>query len=323
MPRLALCSAALAMLLGASATAWALQPPGRTLTRGGRVTALGLTHASVAYAVSRTPSDCDHVELWNTDTKATWRFGRPRPCGDLPVFSGIGPVAVATNRVVWVSFEGGNLTDWELWTATPTRTTPRRLVFVERDTTAPPAIVLGPGTSLGVPYAVGQDATFLGENGAPIFRWTASSEVRAITSGAGPFGWNVAALLDTGAVVILDADGSVARTYEFEPGEVRWIALAPAGLLVQVAGASVEIHRGDATRTVELRPNSIALDYADGSLLYRVGQTYWLRGVGRGNETPLLQGSRKRPIEAALDAHGLAWTEGTQVNWVCAGCVRR
>ena len=311
------------MLLGASATAWALQPPRRTLTHGGVITALGLTHASVTYAVGRTASDCDHVELWNTDTKATWRFGRPRPCRDLPVFSGIGPVAVATNRVVWVSFAGGNLTDWQLWTATPTRKTPRRLVFVERDTTAPPAIVLGQGTPAGVPYAVGADVTFLGENGAPLFKWTAPSEVRAITSGAGPFGWTVAALLDTGEVVILDAQGSVARTYDFDPGEVRWLALAPAGLLVQVVGATVEIHRGDAMRTVELRPNGIALDYADGSLLYRVGQTFWLRGVGQGNETLLLQASRKRPIEAALDAHGLAWTQGTQVNWACAGCIHR
>ena len=37
----------------------------------------------------------------------------------------------------------------------------------------PPAVVVGPGTEQAVPYAVGADVTWLGENGAPVFRWTA------------------------------------------------------------------------------------------------------------------------------------------------------
>jgi len=323
MRRLALCSAALAVLLGASATAWALQAPGRTITRSGPITALGLTHGSVAYAVGRTKTDCDHVELWNTDTRGSWRFGRPRPCGDLPIFSGIGPVAVATNRVVWISFAGGNLTDWQLWTATPSSKTPRQLSFVERDTSAPAPMVLGPGTPQGIPYAVQTEVTWLGENGAPIFRTHTSSEVRAITGGTGPYGWRVAALLDTGEVTVLDGGGSVAGTYSFQPGAARWIALAPAGLLVQVADGTVEIHRGAAKQTVQLKPNGMALDYAEGSLLYRVGQTFWLRDVARGTDTLLLQGSRRHPIAAVLDTHGLAWTQGTRVNWACAACIRR
>ena len=57
------------------------------------------------------------------------------------------------------------------------------------------------------------------------------------------------------------------------------------GLVVQVRGAKVEIHRGAATRTVQLKPNAIVLDYAEGRILYRVGQTFWLRHVESGTDT--------------------------------------
>jgi hypothetical protein len=321
MRRLCVISVALTALLAAAGTAWALQTPGRTQTRGGPITALSLTHASIAFAVGRTKTDCDHVELWNPDTHGTWRFGRKRPCGDLPLLFGIGPIGVASNRVVWVSFAGGNLTDWQLWTATTTSKTPRRLAFVERDTTDAPAMVVGDGTPESVPYAVRTEITLLGENGAVVFRTHSSSEVRRITSGIGPYGWRVAALLATGEVSVLDGGGSFVRTYTFPAGAVRWIGLAPAGLVVQVQGARVEIHRGASTRTVQLKPNAIVLDYAEGRILYRVAQTFWLRHVATGVDTQLLQGSRRQPITPALDTHGLAWSQGATVNWVCAVCI--
>ena len=98
---------------------------------------------------------------------------------------------------------------------------------------------------------------------------------------------------------MLSHAGAVAKTYAFAPGAVRWIGLAPAGLVVQVAGAKVEIHRGSATRTVQLKPNAIVLDYAEGRILYRVGQTFWLQVRSRPARTRCsLQGSRKHPIAA-------------------------
>ena len=109
---------------------------------------------------------------------------------------------------------------------------------------------------------------------------------------------------------MLNHAGAVARTYAFAPGAVRWIGLAPAGLVVQLPGAKVEIHRGAATRTVQLKPNAIVLDYAEGRILYRVGQTFWLRHVGVGHGHQLLRGRAQHPIVATLDTHGLAWTQG-------------
>jgi len=311
----------LAGLLATATGASALQTPGRTQARSAPITAIALTHGSIAFAVDATKTDCDHVELWNPDTHGTYRFGQRKPCGDLPLLYGIGPIGVASSRVVWVSFAGGNLTDWQLWTATTTRKTPRRLAFVERDTTDAPAMVVGDGTSNAIPYAVQTEITLLGDNGAPVFRTHAQSEVRRITSGDGPYGWRVAALLATGEVSVLDGGGSVVATYPFAPGAVRWIALAPGGVLVQLPGAKVEIHRGAATRVVQLKPNAIVVDYAEGRILYRVGQTFWLRQVTTGIDTKLLQGSRRQPITPVLDTHGLAWAQGSSVHWVCAVCI--
>ena len=312
---------ALTCLLATATAARALQAPGRTQVRSAPITAIALTHASIAFAVGATKADCDHVELWNPDTHGTYRFGRKKPCGDLPLLYGIGPIGVASSRVVWVSFAGGNLTDWQLWTATTTRKTPRRLAFVERDTMDAPAIVVGDGISNAIPYAVQSEITLLGDNGAAVFRTHASSEVRQITAGEGPYGWRVAALLARGEVSVFDGRGSVATTYPFPPGAVRWLRLAPAGLVVQVPGAKVEIHRGTATRTVQLKQNAIVLDYAEGRILYRVGQTFWLRQVSTGVDTVLLQGSRRHAITAVLDTHGLVWSQGSSVHWVCAVCL--
>jgi hypothetical protein len=312
--------AAVVLLAGASA-ALALQQPGRTVVRAGPVVSLGLTHSSVAFGVGRSRGDCDHVELWNTDSRGLWRLGRKRPCGDLPVFSGIGDLGVATSRVVWVSYAGGNLTDWQLWTATPTRKTPRRLAFVERNTGDPAPVVVGPGTPEAIPYAVENRVTLLGDDGAPVFTWSASAEVRAVTSGSGPYGWSVAVLLATGEVVVLDRYGAEAQRYAFPAGVVRWIGLSSAGLLVQVGGGRVEIHRGAALQAVQLPANAIALDYAQGRLLYRVGQSFTLRTVASSADTPLLKGSKKHPVTAALDAHGLAWAQGAGVSWACGACI--
>jgi hypothetical protein len=321
MRRAALIATVMVTLLGSGTASWALQKPGRTQIRPGPITALGLTHASIAFAVGRTKGDCDHVELWNPDSHGTWRLGRKHACGDLPLFSGIGPIGVATSRAVWVSFAGGNLTDWELWTATTSKKTPMRLRFVERDTSDPPPIVVGPGTERAIPYAVQTEITWLGDNGAAIFRTHAASEVRAITSGAGPLGWRVAALLASGDVIVLGDSGAIDATFAFAPGEVKWIGLTPRGLLLQLPGAKVEIRRGAPIRTVQLRPNAIVLDYAESRLLYRVGQSFWLHHVGSGTDTLLLQGSRKHPIAVSLDTHGLAWRQGSTVNWACAVCL--
>lgn len=318
-----------ALLLGAATAAAgagaaaALQSPGRTLIRQGPVRLVALNSSSLAFALSATKRDCDHVELWNTATRGTWRFGSAKPCTNVgSTGSGIAAVGVSQNRVVWLRYTGGNLRDWQLLTATTTRKTPRQLRFIEQDVDLPAPIVIGDSTgAMGIPYAAGNQVVLLGANGAPVLRWTSPSPVVAVTAGRGPSGAVVAALRKTGEVVLLRGDGSVLRSFVFQPDAVKAIALAPAGLVVQV-GNAVEIHKGARTTTVDLPANAAMTDYAEGRILYSTkrGDVHAIR-VTDHQDTLLLRRTVAGPAVATYDTRGLAWARGRTVNFACGGCV--
>jgi hypothetical protein len=313
---------ALAFGLVAATAAAAVNLPGRSYVRPAAVSELALTHASIAFAVGATARDCDHVELWNPDVRGTWRFGRPRPCGDVPsTGAGISDVAVATSRVVWLEFAGGNIRDWQLKTATITRKSPRLLRFVSRDVDAAPPIVLGEGARDGIPYAVEDEVTFLGDNGARIFRVTAPAKVAALAAGPPSGPARIAVLLESGPVVLLDGAGRELSTLDFAAGAVRAIRLAGVGVVAQV-GREVRIGNGPTpARTVTLPPGAVMLDYAQGRVLYRLGRTVFTARVATGTRARLLSfATTDTPVE--LDVHGLAWARGRSVNWQCAACVR-
>lgn len=311
------------MALAGVSTAAALQKPGRTMVRNGSVRLVALNHASLAFMVARTRTDCDHVELWNTDTKGTWRFGKPGACTNLgSTGAGITSLAASGNRVVWIRFNGGNLRDWQLMSATATQKTPRQLRFVEQDVDLPAPFALGDATAGGgIPYAAGREVVLLGSNGAAVFKHTAPTRVLAVTGGRGPGGAVVAALLDTGEVELLRGDGSVAQTITFEAGAVTAIALAPAGLVAQILGA-VQIRGGARTTVVDLPAGAAMTDYAEGRILYtKDGDVHAYRVTG-GQDTLLLEGGGSGPaVFATYDTHGLGWARGKTVNFACAGCV--
>jgi hypothetical protein len=320
--RKALVPALVLALLAATATAGAVNTPGRTQVRAAPITDLALTHASTAFVVGATSRDCDHVEMWNPDRKGTWRFGRPRRCGDATsTGSGIWDLAAASKRVLWIQYTGGNIREWSLLTATTTRKTPRLLRFVARDVGAPPPIVLGQGVPEGIPYAVDRQVTFLGDDGATVFRWTAPTNVVGLDAGSswGAGGARVAALLDDGSLVLLSGAGEVVRTLEFAPGSVRAFQLAGVGPVVQVGN---EVERTGAFDDTALLPHgALMLGYRQGLVMYRLGRTVFTQSVRTGARNQLLPRFPTDRVLAALDNHGLAWATGRSVHWKCAVCV--
>lgn len=313
------CAVALAAAGGASA----LQQPGRTIVRGGPVGPVALNHASLAFVVGRSKSDCDHVELWDTDTRGAWRFGRPGPCTNLgSTGAAITAVGVSRNRVVWIRYNGGNLRDWQLMTATTTQKTPRQLRFVEQDVDLPSPFAVGDAThGGGIPYAAGREVVLLGADGAATFRHTAPARVLSVTAGRGPAGAVLAALLETGEVELLRANGSVTRTVAFPVRDVRAIALAPAGLVVQLPGR-VEVRNGARTTSVPLPDGAVMTDYAEGRVLYTRSGTVHALKAADGRDTLLVRGgTAARPVFATLDTHGLAWARGRSLSFACAACI--
>ena len=309
--------ATLALVLAGSASA--LLTPGRTLTASAPVTAVSVTNRVVVYAVGRTGTSCGSVVLWDTPRLGHWTFGsrtilgcQEGPSGGF----GIPSVAVTGRRAFWLTRIGGNITDWQLWSATPTRRVARRLAFASADTEGPPAIVLGQGANDGVPYAVGQTVTFVSSAGARVFRTAVDSPVRLLTAAVGPGNARVVAALDDGRVVLLSRTGVALRTDDYGPAQVRAIALGLVGPLVQV-GSTVNIGPSAAGTKVTLPPGALMLDYRQGSIVYRKGTQVRVRKVSTGKDT-LLRVIGVRPwqtIPFSTDAGGSGWADGRRVSW--------
>ena len=314
----------LALTLLVASSALALQLPGRTSVRNGPVRLVTLNGASFAFTVARTATDCDHVELWNTDTKGFWRFGRPGACGDrTSTGAGISSVGVSGNRALWIRFGGGNTREWQLMTATTTQRTPRQLRFVAQDVDLPSPMVIGDSTgNLGIPYAVGREVVLLGANGVAVFRTTEPARVTLITAGRGPAGAVVAGLLETGEIDLLRTDGSHAWTLGVQPGAVSAIALAPTGLVVQRAN-EVQIRTpAGLSLAVSLPAGARMIDFSQGRILYRRNNEIHALQASTGTDTPLLQGGAgATAISATADTHGFGWAQDRKVNFACGSCV--
>jgi hypothetical protein len=310
--------AALLASLVVPATAAALLTPGRTIANTAPVTALSVTHRSVVYAVGRTKTACGEVRLWDTGTRGLWSFGQRTilGCEENPSGGyGIAQVSTTGRRAFWVTNIGGNITDYQLWTATPTRKAPLRLAFASSETGGPPAIVLGVGTPEGVPYAVGSTVTYVGANGARLFRTTLGSPVRLLAAGPGPGTARVVAALANGSVVVLSRSGATLRTDGYGPEAVRAIQLAGAGPVVQ-AGDTVTVGPSAGGTKITLPHNALMLDYRQGAIVYRQGTQVRKRLVGTGADS-LLSVIPVRPYEPILFSidWGSAWAEGSSVRW--------
>lgn len=255
------------------------------------------------------------MRLWDTGTRALWTFGDRTIVGcDANPSGGFGIASVATTgrRAFWVTNIGGNITDYQLWTATPTRKAARRLAFASSDTDGPAAIVLGNGARDGLPYAVGGTVTLVADSGARLFRTDLGSPVRLLAAGTGPGQGRVEAALADGRVVTLSRTGQVLATDRQEPGAVAAIALALPGPVVQV-GRSVTV----GASTVTLPPGGLMLDYRQGTVVYRKGTQVRARVVATGADTLLQVVVLKpwQPLHFSTDSFGSAWARGTKVSW--------
>jgi hypothetical protein len=304
--------------LACPAAASALLVPGRSIANAADVTALSVTHRSVVWAVGRSSRDCGHVRLWDTASRGLWRFGERtiRGCEEGPSGGfGIAQVATTGRRVFWVTHIGGNITDYQLWTATPTRQSPLRLAFASAETGGPPTIVLGPGTQEGVAYAVGRTVTYVSDSGARLFRAELDAPVRLLAAGPSFGTGRVIAALENGDVVVLSGNGALLRTDSYEPGTVRAVQLAYGGPVVQ-AGDTVSVGSSTTGMKVTLPAGAVMLDYRQRAIYYRSGMLVRSRAVGNGSDVLLQRIPVKpwQPMPFSVD-WGTGWAQRATVNW--------
>src|SRR5690242_12103055 len=124
----------------------------RSFTATSKVTGLAADGSLAAFAVATSGRDCYHIDIWNRSARTVFRLGAARPCPPATsTGNGVVGPALAGSRALWLTYVGGNIREWSLWTATTTARTPRRIRFIARDVDAAPPIVLGQGdaTKLG------------------------------------------------------------------------------------------------------------------------------------------------------------------------------
>jgi hypothetical protein len=262
-----------------------------TLTSPGPVSALAADGGRVAFAAGRSRTDCDRVRIWTPATGKLVRLARTTSCVATSTGTGIGAVAIAGARVLWLHYTGGNIREWRLFTATPTRPLPRRLAFVTADVDAPAPIVVGDGDAsrLGdiLPYAVGGTVIALRANGARRFTWTAPTRVVALSA----LGGELAVAHVGGRVTVLDASGRVLREERYA-SEITAVEISGNGLLVQ-RGRTLERRNAGTPRTWTLRADARLEDTAGGDRAFYVA----------GGEARMLSLSGSRDARLGAAAH--------------------
>jgi len=295
-----------ALLVSASAASAA--GADRTVTSPGQVIGLARSGYSVAFLSGPYKGHCGpHVELWSLVSGGVFRLGRHTDaiCNEHPSGgSGVTDLAVAGTRALWLAHAGGNLTDWVLETATTTRPVERQLELEEVETGNPSPIVLGVASESVMPYSIGSKVKALAPTGKLLYTWQAPRRVTNTTA----YNGQVAVFVAGGHCYVLSPAGAVQQTYTFAPGAVREFALAGAGLIVQLPGGKIEIHRGASVRKLTIPPSARMLDFAESILLYRLGDQIRARRVASGKDVLLRHGSL-----AQLEHNGLTYAVGRGV----------
>ncbi len=283
----------------------------------GRVHDLALTHGSVGY-VADAPNglQCGRIGFWNASTGTSFTVDAKEVCAEeTSTGQGVADVSVATNRLLWLTYAGGNIREWTLWTATATRKSPRQVRFIARDVDAAPPIVIGPATVDAVPYAVDRQVTYLGDDGGAIFRWTAPVAIRAVAAGHGPRNWRVAALQDDGTVVVLNGSGTPVYDPSFERGHIRAVRLAPSGLIVQMKQNAIISKPSVDHVVVPLPTGALMVDVAQGRILWTRAGDLGATTIATGKSVRLVDGTRARPAYGQIETRGVAWSVGRVLRW--------
>jgi hypothetical protein len=296
-----------ALLVSASAASAA--GADRTVTSPGQVIGLARSGYSVAFLSGPYKGHCGpHVELWSLVSGGVFRLGRHTDaiCNEHPSGgSGVTDLAVAGTRALWLAHAGGNLTDWVLETATTTRPVERQLEFAEVETGDPSPIVLGVASESVMPYSIGSKVKALAPNGKLLYTWQAPARVTNTTA----YNGQVAVFVAGGHCYVLSPAGAVQQTYSFARGAVQELALAGAGLIVQLPAGKIEIHKGASpVKKLTIPPGARMLDFAASILLYRLGGQIRARRVASGKDVLLRHG-----FLAQLEHNGLTYAVGRRV----------
>jgi hypothetical protein len=291
----------IAMLVAASAAGAATL---RERTVAGPVGALGIAGTDVGYAVEHRPR-CHEVRAWEVGSRADRRVASHCFQGT-STGSGVAGVATTQGRSLWLTYTGGNLREWSLWTQGG-RGRIRRIAFESAPVDDPAPIVLGRPWEGSLPYAVGRTVVVVAQSGARRFALTAPARVVRVSAHSRGY----AAVLETGSVLAISLAGKPIREHAFDAG-VEDAVLAAVGLVAKTR-AGLEIRDGASVRTVDLPRGARFFGYSEGIVAYGSGRELRLRSLRSGADW------RHRTLaprfHAALARRGLTWASGRTLGF--------
>jgi hypothetical protein len=288
------------MLVPAAAAATA-----RERQTSGPIEAVSNAGTDVAYADKYT-GGCHEVRLWNVATRADRRLATH--CYEsTSTGSGVADVSASGGRALWITYTGGNIREWSLWTKRGTVPT-KRLAFLPADVDGPAPVVLGSAWEGSLPYATGRTIIVLDPNGARRFSLVAADRVAVLSAHTRGY----AAVLANGHVLSISPAGKVIRDRTFAPGVVSDAVLAGPGLIVKTTVA-LEIHGNESVRTIPLARGSRFLGYSEGTVAYGFGRQLRLMRL-TGGEDRLFRRLEPR-FHAQLGRRGLAYGSGRTLGF--------
>jgi hypothetical protein len=271
----------------------------------GPVSAVGLAGTDLGYADEHRRG-CHEVRLWDVATRGDRRLASHCFVGT-STGSGVAGVIASEGRALWLTYTGGNIREWSLWTKGG-RAKARRLAFLPADVDGPPPVVLGRAWEGSLPYATGRAIIVLAPNGSRRLSLTAADRVVSLSAHSRGY----AAVLANGSVLTISPAGKLIRERAFAPGEVSEAVFAGPGLIVKTV-AGLEIHRDANMRTVPLPRGARFLGYSEGTVAYGSGRDLRLLRLSGGSDT-LFRRLAPR-FHAQLGRRGLAYASGRTLGF--------
>lgn len=271
----------------------------------GPVSAVGLAGTDLAYA-DEYRGGCHEVRLWDVATRADRRLASHCFVGT-STGSGIAGAIASDGRALWLTYTGGNIREWSLWTKAG-RAKARRLAFLPADVDGPAPVVLGRAWEGSLPYATGRTIVVLAPNGSRRFSLRTADRVASLSAHTRGY----AAVLANGSVLTISTAGKLIRERTFDPGEVSAAVFAGPGLIVTTP-TGLEIHLDANVRTVPLPRGARFLGYSEGTVAYGIGRELRLLRLGSGSDTLF---RRLAPgFHAELGRRGLTYASGRTLGF--------
>ena len=249
---------------------------------------------------------CHEVRLWNVALRTDRRLAS-HCFVSTSTGSGIAGAIATQGRALWLTYAGGNIREWSLWTK-GRLTKARRIAFLPADVDGPPPVILGSVWEGSLPYATGRTIIVLAPNGSRRFSYTAADRVVFLSAHSRGY----AAVLANGSVLTFSPLGKLIKERPFAPGAAQSALLSAPGLIVETA-AGLEVHGVGPVRTIQLPAGARFLGYSEGVAAYGLGRELRLRRLANGADR-LFRRLQPR-FYAQLGRRGLAYGSGRTLGF--------